>query len=61
MTKRIGTGACLAEFTRRHFSGQQRAVHRRARPLPAGAKTDGKGFEVTVHSSVSTSSPMPRR
>ncbi|MER9607148.1 twin-arginine translocation signal domain-containing protein [Mesorhizobium sp. M0312] len=65
MTKRIGTGASLADFTRRDFlavSALTAALFTAALLLfPAGTKTDGKGLEVTAHSSVSTSSPMLRR
>ncbi|MER8699924.1 MULTISPECIES: twin-arginine translocation signal domain-containing protein [unclassified Mesorhizobium] len=65
MTKRIGTGASLADFTRRDFlaaSALTAALFTAALLLfPAGAKTDGKGLEVTAQRSVSTSSPMLRR
>ncbi len=65
MTKRIGTGASLADFTRRDFlasSALTAALFVAALLLfPAGAKTDGKGPAVTAQSSVSSSSPMPRR
>ncbi|OWK18596.1 hypothetical protein AJ88_07115 [Mesorhizobium amorphae CCBAU 01583] len=65
MTKRIGTGASLADFTRRDFlasSALTAALFTAALLLfPAGAKTDGKGPAVTTQSSVSSSSPMPRR
>ncbi|PZV39406.1 hypothetical protein [Mesorhizobium kowhaii] len=65
MTKRIGTGASLADFTRRDFlasSALTAALFTAALLLfPAGAKTDGKGPEVIAQRSVSTISPMPRR
>ncbi|MER9251528.1 hypothetical protein NKI59_06885 [Mesorhizobium sp. M0598] len=65
MTKRIGTGASLADFTRRDFlavSALPAALFTAALLLfPAGAKTDGKGLEVTAQRSVSISSPMLRR
>lgn len=65
MTKRIGTGASLADFTRRDFlasSALTAALFTAALLLfPAGAKTDAKGPAVTSQSSVSSSSPMPRR
>ncbi|MFK0688706.1 hypothetical protein ACFX5Q_10930 [Mesorhizobium sp. IMUNJ 23033] len=65
MTKRIGNGASLADFTRRDFlasSALTAALFTAALLLfPAGAKTDGKGPAVTSQSSVSSSSPMPRR
>ena len=62
MTKRIGTGASLADFTRRDFlasSALTAALFTAALLLfPAGAKTDGKGPAVTAQSSVSSSSPI---
>ncbi|MER9328501.1 twin-arginine translocation signal domain-containing protein [Mesorhizobium sp. M0488] len=65
MTKRIGTGASLSDFTRRDFlasSALTAALFAATLLLfPAGAKTDGKGLEVTAQGSVSTVSPMPRR
>ncbi|WP_192182671.1 hypothetical protein [Mesorhizobium amorphae] len=65
MTKRIGTGASLADFTRRDFlasSALTAALFTAALLLfPAGAKTNGQGPAVTAQSSVSSSSPMPRR
>jgi len=64
MTKRIGTGTTLADFTRRDFlasSALTAALFTAALLLfPAGAKTDGKGPEVTAQSSVSTNPPIPR-
>jgi nitrate/nitrite transport system substrate-binding protein len=65
MTKRIGTGACLEDFTRRDFlasSALTAALFTAALLLfPVGSKTDGKRPEVTAQSSVSTGLPMPRR
>ena len=65
MTKRIGTGGSIADFTRRDFlasSALTAALFTAALLLfPAGAKTDGKGPAVTEQSSVSSNSPMPRR
>ncbi|TRC97191.1 hypothetical protein FJV76_09755 [Mesorhizobium sp. WSM4303] len=65
MTIRIGTATTLKDFTRRDFlasSALTAALFTAALLLfPVGAKTDGNGPEVTVQSSVSTSSPMPRR
>ncbi|RUW25521.1 hypothetical protein EN858_24305 [Mesorhizobium sp. M4B.F.Ca.ET.215.01.1.1] len=65
MTKRIGTGAALEDFTRRDFlasSALTAALFTAALLLfPVGAKTDGKGPAVTAHSEVSTGTPMARR
>jgi len=65
MTKRIGTGASLADFTRRDFlasSALTAALFTAALLLfPAGAKTDGKGLDVFAQRSVSTISPIPHR
>lgn len=64
MTKRIGATS-LKDFTRRDFlvsSVLTAALFTAALLLfPTGAKTDGKGPEVTAQSAASTSSPMPHR
>jgi hypothetical protein len=63
MTKRIGTGASLADFTRRDFlasSALTAALFIAALLLfPVNAKTEGK--DRTVPGTVSSQAPMPRR
>jgi nitrate/nitrite transport system substrate-binding protein len=63
MTKRIGTGASLADFTRRDFLASSvltAALFTAALLLfPVGAKTESK--DLTVASPVSLHAPMPRR
>ncbi|MCZ8546744.1 hypothetical protein OOJ09_21350 [Mesorhizobium qingshengii] len=65
MTIQIGTATTLKDFTHRDFlasSALTAALFTAALLLhPAGAKTDGKGPEVTARSSVSSSSPTQRR
>jgi len=63
MTKRIGTGASLADFTRRDFlasSALTAALFTAALLLfPVDAKTESK--DLTVAGPVSLHAPMPRR
>jgi nitrate/nitrite transport system substrate-binding protein len=63
MTKRIGTGASLADFTRRDFlasSALTAALFTAALLLfPIGAKTQSK--DLTVANPVSLHPSMPRR
>ncbi|ESW87050.1 hypothetical protein NKL07_11315 [Mesorhizobium sp. C280B] len=48
-------------LTRRHFLASSALFTAALVLFPAGAKTDGKGLEVTAQRSGSTSSPMLRR
>ena len=63
MTKRIGTGASLADFTRRDFlasSALTAALFIAALLLfPVGAKTVSK--DLTLAGRVSSLAPIPRR
>ncbi|MEO5756936.1 MAG: hypothetical protein ABIQ51_08800 [Mesorhizobium sp.] len=63
MTKRIGTGSSLKDFTRRDFLASSvltAALFVAALMLfPARATTDGKSPEMTAPASSSSREPMP--